>query len=109
MNLPTPQVVVVWYQAPQHIVTSPEKLPYYEGVMRKIQDRASVFPQLQLDFIFCPVTDMVNLAGETMIFAGLEQDLWNAGFRPVEIPNNGMDQQERQEFRDMILQGGKLH
>lgn len=104
-----PPISIIWYQAPSTVSTDPIHLPYYMAVMNKINDRASTFPNMQLDFIFCPVNDTINLAGETMLFLNLEQDLYNAGFRPMEIPNRGMDAQQRLEFREMILHGGRLN
>lgn len=106
---PPPQIVVVWYQAPQSVALSKDKLPYYEGLLVRLGERVDLFPSLSLDFIACPVTDTINLAGEIMIFAGLESDLRNAGFRAKEIPNEGMTPEERLAFREALLHGGKLH
>ena len=108
-NHPSAPIPIQWFAAPLHIINEPSKLPYYEAVIRKIFDRAETFPQLRLDFINCPVKSTVNLAGEAFLFYGLEDDLYNAGFRPMEIPNQGMDEKERLAFREMILNGGKLN
>ena len=106
---PLPPIPVVWYAAPTSVATDPTHLPYYLAVMGKLQDRSDTFPNLQMEFIYCPVKDTINLSGEAMLFVNFEQDLFNAGFRPVEIPNNGMDQKERALLREVILNGGKLH
>lgn len=104
-----PQITVQWWQAPTQVATEGDKLPYYQAVLDSLAHRIEVFPQIQFEFINDPVTDTINLAGETLAFANLEQDLLNAGFRPKEIPNLGMDGYERNALKELILNGGKYN
>ncbi len=104
-----PPISVIWYQAPSDIATDSIHYPYYEKVMQVLEQRQDTFPNLQFEFIFDPETNTINFAGETLLFVNLEQDLYNAGFRPMDIPNQGMDEKQRFAFREMILRGGRLH
>ena len=99
--------LIDWYQAPtERIMRDPRLLHNYELLVITIEQRKLLLPDERCEHVFCEVTNTINYAATPKFFSNLEEDFRTAGFDKKEISGDAMDDQERREFREMILNGG---
>ena len=98
---------LLWYQAPaKRVMDNPVMLENYQRLLLLVAQRRIMFEDLRCEHVFCDVTDTINFAGHPMLLMNMEEDFRVAGFDQKELSGDAMDQQEREEFRKMILSGG---
>ena len=97
---------LLWYQAPVNRPTLPKFLEHYDRLLHLLEQRKVMLPESRIEFVFCEVTDTINIASDPIALSNMEEDFRVAGFDQKEISGDAMDDQERREFREMIIQGG---
>ena len=100
---------VIWLQAKQDEVFNPnfpERLENYHRLYSVIADIADKNPGARIEYEFCPVTDTINFAASRNLFTPILDLARSACFLEKPIIITAMDDQERAEFREMIISGG---
>lgn len=100
---------LTWYQAPQARATSPKHLEMFQRLQLIIEQRKVMLPDKRCEHVYDPVGNTINFAGHPDFFIGLADDFRQAGFDLREVSGDAMDQQQRDAFREMIINGGSYN
>lgn len=102
-QVPDEEEAILWYQAPEAILQDSNRLNSYYYLMDYLHSNLE-FP---VEHVFCDVTNTINLAGKAGVFLPIDTALKIAGFTLKPRPSgDALDPQQREEFIQMILQGG---
>lgn len=94
---------ILWYQLDARELEHPHVASAYYNIL----DNLATDPDIAIDFVFCPQTNTINLAGKAGAFLLISHALRDAGFVEKSQPSDGiLDPQQREEFIKMILEGG---